>query len=181
MRFRLLVALLTAFTALAAVAGPSFGSTRPRSIDLATGLLGAHQVIGRSVAGVVAVLGAPDQRIGGQQTYTLRYEPRSAVLPDWGLQVVFRREYGQLRAWSIVVVDPQFRDAKLGALLRLTPNALQKAVLATYGDRFALVRAYRCTGRPGSCRGELGPRGEGRYHLGFGLIRGAHSYLVLYA
>jgi hypothetical protein len=94
---------------------------------------------------------------------------------------LFRREHGALRAWSIVLVDPEFRDARLGALLRLTPHALQQAVLATYGDRFVLARRYRCTGTPPGCRGELAPRGAGRFHLGFGLIRGSHPYLVLYA
>ena len=157
-------------------------STLPaKTIDLASGRLGGRTVLGRTVAGVTAGLGRPDERVRGVARYSLRYEPSSPQRGSWGVQILFRRDHHALRAWSIVVVDPSFREPRIGTLLRLTPSALEKAVLASYRDRYLLLRPYQCTTKPRRCRGELGPTGEGRLHLGIGaLTASGRTYAVLY-
>lgn len=185
MGFRVAVVLLPFVLSAAVVPtgalSSSAGRLPTRTIDLASGQLGGHTVLGRTVAGVTAAVGRPDQRLRGIARYTLRYEPTSSRLGNWGVQILFRRDRGVLRSWSIVLTDSTFREPKTGRLLRLTPSALEKAVIAGYGDRYAVVRPYRCTTKPAQCRGELGPRGAGRFRLGIGLLmQSRQTYLVLY-
>jgi hypothetical protein len=157
------------------------GALPARTIDLASGRLGGSTILGRTVAGVTAALGRPDQRIHGVARYTLRYEPPSSQRASWGVQILFRRDGGALRAWSIVITDPTFREPRIGRLLQLAPSSLQKAVIADYGDRYSVLRPYRCTSKPRQCRGELAPSGAGRLHLGIGsLLPSRQAYLVLY-
>lgn len=184
-----IMACLAFFVVLAGAVGVSkapaheaHNSTLPaKTIDLASGRLGGRPVLGRTVAGVTAALGRPDQRVPGVARYTLRYEPTSPRLGNWGVQILFRRDHRALRAWSIVVADPSFREPRIGMLLRLAPSALEKAVMADYGDRYSILRPYHCTTKPRQCRGELGPTGEGRLGLGIGaLTPSGRTYAVLY-
>lgn len=135
----------------------------PPSIDLGTGKVDGHVVLGRTMAGVTAALGQPTQSFPAQQPSTMRYGS------PWNVQVLFRREHGALRAWSIVVLDS-----------KLTPAKVQRAVRERYADRYKLVRSYACR-PPFGCRGDFAPTGTHTLHLGFGLTPGSkQAYVVLF-
>ena len=136
----------------------------PTSIDLGTAKMDGHVVLGRTVAGVTAALGRPAQRLRSKQHYTLRYGS------PWDIQVLFRREHGALRAWSIIVLNP-----------KLTPATVQRIVAAKYTDRYKLLRSYACK-PPFGCRGDFAPTGTHTLHLGFGVTTGSkQAYVVLFS
>ena len=134
----------------------------PPSIDLGTAKVDGRVVLGRTMAGVTAALGSPTQSFPAQQRSTMRYGS------PWNVQVLFRREQGALRAWSVAVLDP-----------KLTPATVQRTVLAQYSDRYSLTRPYACTYT--GCRGDFAPTGTHTLHLGFGLTPGSkQAYVVLF-
>jgi hypothetical protein len=186
-----LVAIAVLATACLVVALAVTGSTlasisTPRlAVDLGSGQIDGHRVIGRSVAGVTAALGAPGQRLPNKRRYLLRYDRLAPPLAGWGITVLFRQERGVLRAWSIALRDPRLTEPRLGRLLQLTPKRFQEAVLTAYPDRFSIVRPFRCSGKPQRCRGELAPRDAARLHVTFGSSLGSKrpslDYVVVFA
>jgi hypothetical protein len=130
------------------------------TLDLGSGTVDGHRILGRTVAGVTAALGHPDYHAGHRLTYKLGWGAR----PNFSIEVMFRPVGGVERAWSMAF-EHGVRDVKLGDLLGPTSPALQAAIVKTYGDSFKLVRPYTCRTR--ICVGEFARR-SGSLHLGFG-------------
>jgi hypothetical protein len=132
------------------------------TVDLASGRVDGHPVLGRTVAGVTAGLGRPDFRVISPSRYRIGWgDPH-----DFSFEVLFRRQDGVQRAWSLAFERGQFRDVRAGVLLGRTPEVLQLSLVATYGDMFRLVRSYHC--KAGRCVGEFAPRPGRDLHLTFG-------------
>jgi hypothetical protein len=132
------------------------------TVDLSTGLVDGHRVLGRTVAGVTASLGRPDFRVVSQSRYRIGWGRPD----DVSVEVLFRRSGGGQRASSIVFERGQIHDVRAGSLLGRTPEALQKTIVAGYGDTLRLERSYHCTA--GRCVGEFVPRPDHSLHVTFG-------------
>jgi hypothetical protein len=160
---------------LAVLAMPAVGAqaTTGKSVDLATGYVNGHRVLGLTVAQVTAALGRPDFRLGPRSRYRIGYGPQSG----FSTEVIFRPSGGVQRAWSIVFERGPVRDMKVGDLLQRSP-ALQKAILNKYGSTFRLTHSYACT--QNLCVGEFAAR-EGALHLTFGTQRVTDTWLTIWA
>ena len=169
MRRRLLLCTL-AVLAMSAVGAQARTGT---SVDLATGKVNGHRVLGLTVAEVEAALGRPDFRVGPRSRYRIGYGPQSG----FSTEVIFRPSRGVQRAWSIVCEQGPVRDAKVGDLLQRSP-ALQKAIIDTYGPTFRLTRSYACN--QNLCVGEFAAR-DGALHLTFGTQPVAGTWLTIWA
>jgi len=154
---------MLAVLTLPAAAGA--GGASVRTVDLYTGYVDGHRVLGRTIAGVTAGLGRPDFRLGPTSRYRIGWGDRI----NFSVEVIFRRTGGVQRAWSIAFERGPVRDPKLGDVLGRSPSSLQSAVLVRYGDTFKLVRRYACTAI--RCVGEFGPRAASSLHLTFGTHR----------
>lgn len=150
--------LLLAVAVMAVPAGAAGATTR--TVDLATGRVDGHRILGRTIAGVTAALGRPDFREGQRSHYVLGWGSR----PNFSFEVIFHPGRGVERAWSIVF-EQRVRDVKLGDLLGRSSTALEAAIVKGYADTFRLLRPYTCKGR--ICVGEFAPR-TGSLHLTFG-------------
>jgi hypothetical protein len=150
---------------LVALAVPAAGvrAAASHTVDLRSGLLDGHRVLGRTIAGVTAGLGRPDFRLGPQSRYRIGWGSPT----DFSIEVVFHRSGGVQYAWSIVFHRVVVRDVKIGDLLRRRSRALQAAILARYGDTFRLRRPYACN-RYRICVGEFAPTSTGPLHLTLG-------------
>ena len=160
--------------ALAMLALPAAGAqaTRSQSVDLATGRVDGHSILGRTVAQVTAALGRPDFRVGPRLRHRIGYGTPS----NFSTEVIFRRSGGVERAWSIVFERGSVRNAKVGDLLQRS-GGLQDAVLTHYGTTFRLVRSYGCK-RTG-CSGEFAAR-SGVIHLTFGTQPASGTWLTIW-
>lgn len=165
--------LLFTLAALTLAAAGAQGATG-RTVDLATGRLDGHRILGRTIAGVTAALGRPDFRVGPQSRYRMGWGNRS----NFSIEVIFHRSGGVKRAWSIAFEQGPVRDAKIGDLLGRSSPSLQAAILAHYGDTFKLVRPYAC--RAGNCVGEFAPRRASVLHLTFGTHRPLGTWLTVW-
>ena len=168
---RLFVFTVVVVAGVAAAVGQA---TTAHSVDLASATIDGHRVLGRTVAGVTAVLGRPDFRAGNQQRYRVgRDEPT-----DFSLEVLFRRSGGTLRAWSVVFERGAVRDPKLGDLLARLPVSLQAAIRSRYADRYRLLRGYHCRAN-GDCVGEFA-QPSGSLRLSFGTEPAHGRWLTLW-
>jgi hypothetical protein len=160
---------------IAVLATPAVGAqaTTGRSVDLATGHVNGHRVLGLTVAQVTAALGRPDFRVGPRSRYRIGYGPQS----NFSTEVIFRPSGGVQRAWSIVFERGPVRDVKVGDLLQRSA-ALQKAILAKYGTTFRLVCSYACKSK-GQCSGEFAAR-SGPLHLTFGTQLVTGTWLTIW-
>jgi hypothetical protein len=164
--------LFSTVAVLALPAAGAYGATT-HTVDLASGRLDGHRILGRTIAGVTAALGRSDFRGGPRSRYRLGWgTPR-----NFSLEVLFRRSGGVERAWSIVFERGSIREVKLGDVLQRRPAAFQAAVLARYGATFRLLRRYTC--KRGACVGELAPR-TGSIHLTFGTQRVTGTWLTVW-
>jgi hypothetical protein len=150
--------LLLALAVMAVPAGAAGATTR--TVDLATGRVDGHRILGHTIAGVTAALGRPNFREGQRSHYVLGWGSR----PNFSVEVILRPRGGVERAWSIVF-EQRVRDVKLGDLLGRSSTTLQAAISRGYADTFRLVRPYACKSR--ICVGEFAPR-TGSLHLTFG-------------
>ena len=162
--------LLFAVVLLALPAGAMGATTH--TVDLATGRVDGHRVLGRTIAGVTAALGRPDFRSGLRPRYTLGW----GTLPNFSIEVFFHPSRGVERAWSIGF-EQRVRDVKLGDLLGRTSAALQAGVRNAYGATFALVRPYAC--KRGRCVGEFAAR-SGSLHLTLGTQAATGTWLTVW-
>lgn len=92
----------------------------------------------------------------------------------WSATVLFRRERGALRSWSVAFSDRRLREATLGTPLQLPPRRLQSRLVSELGMR--VVKPYRCGT---TCRGDVAIRGS-QLRVGFGRVDRRPRYLVLY-
>jgi hypothetical protein len=143
-----------------------------RSVDLASGRVDGHRVLGITVTQVTAALGRPDFRVGPRSRLRIGYGTRG----DFSTEVLFRLSGGVQRAWSIVFERGPVRDSKVGDLLRRS-TALQRAILAKYGTMFWLVRSYACKNK--ECVGEFAAR-NGSLHLTFGTQPVTGTWLTIW-
>ena len=139
-------------------------------LDLQTQTLGGKLILGRTPRAVVAALGQPTLRTEGPRRARFAYGHED----NWAAIVLFRRERGALRSWSVVLGDRRLREPTLGRLLQLPPLRLQSRLVSALGMR--LVKPYRCAA---ICRGDVEIPGA-RVRVGFGRVRGEPPYLVLY-
>jgi hypothetical protein len=166
---RLLVVCALGMLALPAIGAQAAPS---HTVELATGRIDGHSILGRTIAQVTAVLGRPDFRVGPRLRHRIGYGTPS----NFSTEVIFRRSGGVERAWSIVFERGLVRDAKIGDLLQRSAG-LQDAVLANYGTTFRLVRSYACK-RTG-CSGEFAAR-NGGIHLTFGTQPVSGTWLTIF-
>ena len=161
---------------LAVLDMPAVGAqaTTARSVDLATGHVNGHRVLGLTVGQVTAALGRPDFRVGPRSRYRIGYGAQGG----FSAEVIFRPTGGVQRAWSIVFERGPVRDLKVGDLLERS-NALQKAILTKYGTTFRLVRSYACKSKA-QCSGEFASRG-GPLHLTFGTQPVTGTWLTMWS
>jgi hypothetical protein len=148
-------------------------ATTRRSVDLATGHVNGHRVLGLTVAQVTAALGRPDFRVSPRSRYRIGYGPQSG----FSTEVIFRLSGGVQRAWSVVFERGPVRDMKVGDLLQRS-TALQTAILTKYGTTFRLVRSYACKSK-GQCSGEFAAR-SGPLHLTFGTQPVTGTWLTIW-
>jgi hypothetical protein len=167
-RFLLLVLL----AALAPMSAGANGADN-RTVDLVSGRVDGHPVLGRTVAGVTAVLGRPDFRHGNRRLYRIGW----GTPTDFSMEVMFNRTNGALRAWSIVFARAPVRDARIGELLGRTSASLQAVVRTEYADLYTLIRRYRC--RAGMCVGEFAQR-DRPLHLTFGTFPAHRTHLAIW-
>jgi hypothetical protein len=163
--------LLLVMAGLALPAGAASASAR--TIDLTTGTVDGHRILGRTIAGVTAALGRPDFREGSRSHYVVGWGER----PNFSFEVIFRPIGGVERASSIVFERGPVRDVKLGDLLGRSSPTLQSAVLKGYGDTFRLVRPYKC--QKWFCVGDFAQR-SGRLRLTFGTQPKLGTWVTVY-
>ena len=167
-RLLLLFALaVPAFPAAVAQATPG------HTVDLASGRVDGHSILGNTITQVTAALGRPDFRVGPSSRHRIGYGTPS----NFSTEVIFRRSGGVERAWSIVFDRGPVRDSKVGNLLQRS-NAVQKAVLAHYPTTFKLVRAYACKNTT-ECSGEFAARND-LIHLTFGTQPVSGTWLTIW-
>jgi hypothetical protein len=156
-----------AFAAVPAIAAPPSAVLR---LDLQAQTLGGKPILGQTPRAVVAALGRPTSRTASLRRARFAYGHEG----DWAAIVLFRRERGALRSWSVVLGDRRLREPALGLPLRLPPLRLQDRLVSEFGMR--VVKPYRCRA---FCRGDVEIPGTG-VRIGFGRERGEPPYLVLY-
>ena len=142
------------------------------TIDLTTGNVDGHRILGRTVAGVTAALGRPDYQTGIRSHLTLGWGRR----PSFSIEVFFRPSGGVERAWSMAF-ERRVRDVRIGDLLGRSSASLQAAVRKAYADTFTLVRPYAC--KHGRCVGEFAAR-DGSLHVGFGTQASTGTWLTVF-
>jgi hypothetical protein len=159
---------------LAVLAIPAVGAhaAAGRSVDLGSGRVDGHRILGLTVEQVAAALGRPDFRVGPRLRYRIGYGTRR----NFSIEVLFRLSGGLQRAWSIVFERGPVRDAKVGDLLQRSA-ALQRAILANYGTTFRLVRSYVCKSKV--CVGEFAAR-RSPLHLTFGTQPVTGTWLTIW-
>jgi len=166
---RLLVLFALAFTVLPASAS---GASR-HSVELSTGDLDGHAILGSRPAEVTAALGRPDFRTGSHLRLVVGWGSR----PNFSMEVVFRPSNGTPRAWSIAFELGPVRDERIGDLLGRSPHSLQAEVLRRYAGEFTLVRPYAC--KASHCIGEFATR-TGSLHLTFGARPKLGTWLTIW-
>lgn len=166
---RLLLLVTLAVTMFSADGAQATAST---SVDLASGRVNGHRILGLTVAQVVAALGRPDFRVGPRSGYRIGYGARE----NFSIAVIFRPSGGAERAWSIVFERGTVRDLKIGDVLQPSA-AFQHAILDKYGTVFRLVRPYACKNK--ECVGEFAAR-NGPIHLTFGTQPVTATWLTIW-
>jgi hypothetical protein len=137
------------------------GTTRTRlfrrgyAVDLESGRIDGHDILGATIHEVVVALGKPDFRVAGS---------RSRI--GWGRRDDFAAEvlFSHGRATSIVFERGLFLERRIGDLLRRSP-ALEQKIANRYGDTFSLLHPYACG--DALCVGEFVQR-AGPLHVTFG-------------
>jgi hypothetical protein len=164
--------LLLPLAVLALPAAEAHAATG-HTVDLTSGRVGGHAILGRTIVGVTAALGRPDFRVGPPSRYRIGYGAQS----NFSTEVIFRLSNGIPRALSIIFERGPVRDWKVGDLLQRSA-ALQRAILARYGTTFRLVRSYACK-RTKPCAGEFAAR-RGPLHLTFGTQPVTGTWLTIW-
>jgi hypothetical protein len=144
------------------------------TVDLTSGRVDGHAILGRTLAGVTAALGRPDFRVGPQSRYRIGWGDRS----NFSIEVIFHRSGNVQRAWSVVFERGHVSDPKIGEMLSRNSRSLQAAILARYGDAFKIVRPYACTAS--YCVGEFAPRTGSLLHLTFGTLGALGTWLTVW-
>ena len=166
--------LVLSTVALLALPAAEAQAAPVHTVDLASGRVDGHRILGRAVAGVTAALGRPDFRAGTPSRYRIGWGSPT----DFSIEVLFRRSGGVQHAWSIVFERGTVSDVKIGALLQRRSGALQAAIRAGYGETFELLRPYGCKGGR-DCAGEFAAR-SGSLHITFGTHAARGTWLTVW-
>jgi hypothetical protein len=135
-------------------------------VDLGARTVNGAPVFGRSPAEIEAALGRPDLvRPGGGQP-SFYYGRRGRISAD--LIVQFGRRQGRLRALSFTYTSQRVTDPKVGRMLRLQPQELQRRIQAAYGSRYGLEFGYGADAARG-CNAQFASRNR-RVSISFGLF-----------
>jgi hypothetical protein len=132
----------------------------PLHFDLASGTISGHPVLGRTPAAIRSSLGPPDY----VERYPRRIDLGYGANADPRVEVIFDGT-----AWALEFGDPADVESKLGRLLTVSPQALQRQISTTYAGTFRLVRSYHCDAK--GCFG-LFFNEDGSRRVIFGLSRG---------
>lgn len=132
----------------------------PLHFDLAAGTISGRAVLGRPVAAIRSSIGPPDY----VEHYTHRVDLGYGVNAAPRVEVIFNGT-----AWALEFGDPADVEAKLGRVLTVTPQTLQRRIEATYAAAFRLVRSYRCDAK--GCFGLFFSK-DGSRRVIFGVSRG---------
>jgi hypothetical protein len=138
----------------------------PLHIDLGHGRVEGHPLLGRPAAAITRALGTPSF----VEHYPVRVDLGSGPSSRPRIEVIVTGT-----AWSIEVEDPSDVDARLGALLELSPAQLQARIRARLAQHFRLVRSYRCEAK--GCFGVF-DSADGSRRLLFGTTR-RHTFVSL--
>jgi hypothetical protein len=172
LRPKLTAVRLAVVVFVAAVAvSPAAAAAPVLRLDLATQTLQGKAILGQTPQAVVRALGRPTERMQGRRRARFSYgreEHYSAI-------VLFRREGGVLRSWSVVLGDRRLHETTLGLPLQLRPLRLQSRLVSDLGMR--IVKRYHCAA---ICRGDV-EIPDSHVRVGFGRVRGEPPYLVLYS
>lgn len=164
------LAVVAGVLAFAVTPTTAAGPSAVLRLDLRAQTLGGKPILGRTPRAVVAALGRPTLRTQGPKRARFSYGHED----DWAAIVLFRRERGALRSWSVVLGDRRLREPALGRPLQLPPLRLQGRLVSAFGMR--VVKPYHCAA---ICRGDVEVPGTD-VRVGFGRVRGESPYLVLY-
>jgi hypothetical protein len=161
---------VVAFVVAVAASAAAAATPAVLHLDLKAQTLGGKPILGQTTGAIVAALGRPTSHTQGVLRARFTYGPRGR----WSALVLFRRNRGTLRSWSVVLADRRLREATLGAPLRLSLRRLQSRLVTELGMR--IVKPYRCGT---TCRGDVAIPGS-ELRIGFGRIDRRPPYLVLY-
>jgi hypothetical protein len=159
-------------------AAARFGGTF--AFDLATGSVRGYAVIGKTYPSVVRAFGKPNHRSIRREYGTASYG--TLHHGSWPLMISFARRQGALRAWSVAITSRLASEARLGRILRSSPQVIQSKISRAYSDQLRLARPYRCSTRPRRCRGDFNSTTDDM-KIGFGLILPrppSARYIVVY-
>jgi hypothetical protein len=126
----------------AVAAATTNGATAPRlTVDLGTGAINGHVILGKSVAQVARSLGKPSWRMPGTRRYRLGYGDRT----DFSLMIRFQKQGAALRAVAVAFERQPLFERRIGMnVLAMTPRAFQSAVARSYGAGFTVATRLRC-------------------------------------
>lgn len=140
-------------------------------IDLSRMTVAGETILGRTPDEVVTILGEPTrtieaaQRTNGVPIPELRYG--SELPAGAGLTVGFVKKRDRIEANSLAFQSPSVVDVRLGHVLRMQPERLQRELGSTYGSSYRLHRSYGADPVRG-CSGSFLDR-RSRAGIGFGL------------
>jgi hypothetical protein len=157
------IVIAAAVVALLAVSAAGAQPAAHR-VDLATGVLDGHDVLGKTRAQVVE--GNLLQRIGW------------GTPGNFSLELLFRRSHGLQRVQTIVFERGTVIDPKVGNVLRLRPARLQSAIRSGYGNAFELIRPFGCTHT--ECIGEFTPAPGGGVAITFGSTKTRGTFVTVW-
>ncbi len=168
-----LLPLAAGVSALLLLATAAGASTARHTVDLATGRVDGHSILGLSTAQVAAILGRPDFRAGTKSRPRIGWGPAS----NFELEVLFQRSGGSLRATTVVFERGPVVDSRAGSLLIRRPPELQSILRSRYDGSLVLIRPYKC--RQSICTGEFAFPRSG-VHLTFGSTHDRGTFLSLW-
>jgi hypothetical protein len=150
-------------------------------VDLGRRTVNGAPIFGRSPAEIEAALGRPDlirPRLSsnGRGQPTFYYGRRGRNSADLIVQFGWRQ--GRPRALSLSYSGQRVTDSKLGRILRLQPQELQRRIEAGYGSSYDLEYGYGSVPARG-CFAEFASKNR-RVKISFGLIpqRPSRPYVV---
>lgn len=135
-------AFSAAMLAAIVVAAPATATSSPRlRVDLGSGAINGHVIIGRSLTQVIRSLGKPSWRLPGTRLYRVGYGERT----NFSLMVRFRKQGGTLRAVAVAFERQPLLEEQIGRnVLAMTPRVFQRAVARTYGAMFTIKTRLHC-------------------------------------
>jgi hypothetical protein len=150
-------------------------------LDLGKRTVNGAPIFGRSPAEIEAALGRPDlvrpgESSNGRRQPAFYYGRRGRISADLIVQFGWRQ--GRPRALSLSYSSQRVTDSKVGRILRLQPQELQRRIQAAYGSGYELEFAYGSVAGRG-CNAEFASRNR-RVKIAFGLIpqRPSRPYFV---